>query len=305
MQLVHLVLPDCLLLILGWCLRNKLNFTPEFFSGLEKLVYYFLFPALLIKSLMAAPISLAKAGHLFIVCLALSLIGWGLSYAIRWFQTPPALSLNSSSQCAYRFNTYIGLSLAPAVAGADSVSIMAVLVGFTVPIVNIIAVNSMAKQQGNHPFKEILKNPLVISTIVGLFLNFVGIDFPEFVDNTLDKLSRSTIPLGLMCVGAALVLRNGTQQGVLLSWMLTVRLMIMPIVAIILGLVFMLPTTTAQTLVLFAALPTASAAYILAVRMGGDARLVAAIISLSTVIAMVTIPLWLYIARLMFNTPSP
>lgn len=301
MELVHLVLPDCLLLILGWCLRNKLKFTPEFFSGLEKLVYYFLFPALLIKSLMTAPISLAKAGNLFMVCLVLSLIGWGLSYAIRWFKTTPALSLNSSSQCAYRFNTYIALSLAPAVAGKDSVGIMAVLVGFTIPIVNIIAVNSMAKQQGNHPFKEILKNPLLLSTIIGLLLNFSGIDFPEFVDNTLDKLSRSTIPLGLICVGAALALRNGTQQGTLLSWMLVVRLMMMPIVAIILAFLFTLPPTTAQTLVLFAALPSSSAAYILTVRMGGDARLVAAIISLSTVIAILTIPLWLYIASLMFK----
>lgn len=300
MELIHLVLPDCLLIFLGWFLRNKLKFTPEFFSGLEKLVYYFLFPALLIKSLMMAPISLNKAGNLFLVCLILSLIGWGLSYAIKWFHQPTPLSLNSSSQCAYRFNTYIGLSLVPAVAGADSVAVMAMLVGFTVPIVNIIAVNSMAKQQGNNPFKEILKNPLVISTIIGLLLNFSAIDFPTFVDNTLDKLARSTIPLGLMCVGAALVLRNGTQQGALLSWMLAVRLAIMPVIAIVLAFMFILPGTTAQTLVLFAALPTASAAYILAVRMGGDARLVASIISLGTVISMLTIPFWLYMAKLIF-----
>lgn len=300
MELVHLVLPDCLLIFLGWCLKNKLQFTPEFFSGVEKLVYFFLFPALLIKSLMLAPISLSKAGNLFLVCLLLSLVGLALSYASKWFYPSNTLSLNSSSQCAYRFNTYIGLSLAPAIAGADSVAIMAVLVGFTVPIVNVLAVNSMAKQQGHHPLKEILKNPLVLSTLVGLTLNLTGITFPAFMENTLDKLGRSTVPLGLICVGAALVLRNGTQQGALLGWMLAIRLGIMPIVAITLALLFILPEVTAQTLVLFAALPTASAAYILTVRMGGDARLVASIISLSTVISMITIPIWIYIARLIF-----
>jgi len=54
----------------------------------------------------------------------------------------------------------------------------------------------------------------------------------------------------------------------------------------------------AQVVVLFAALPTASSAYILAVRMGGLAAPVAALITIQTLAAMVTLPLWVTFARL-------
>jgi predicted permease len=48
---------------------------------------------------------------------------------------------------------------------------------------------------------------------------------------------------------------------------------------------------------LFAALPTASSAYILAVQMGGNGPLVAQAITVSTVSTMVTLPLWLSLVR--------
>lgn len=300
MELVYLILPDCLLILLGWSLKNKWNFTAEFFTGLEKLVYFVLFPALMIRSLTHSPISFGKASDLFFICLLLALIGLALTVLVKWLIHPPAKSLASSSQCAYRFNTYIGLSLAPAIATEQSLAVMAILIGFSVPIVNIIAVNSMAKQQGNNPFKEVLKNPLVLSTIVGLILNFSGVHIPQVADAILDKLSRSSIPLGLICVGAALILRSGTQQASLLSWIVSIRLGIMPIIGIVLCLLFGLAPISAQTVVLFTALPTASAAYILAVRMGGDGRLVASIISVGTILAMLTMPVWIYVARLIF-----
>jgi predicted permease len=48
-----------------------------------------------------------------------------------------------------------------------------------------------------------------------------------------------------------------------------------------------------QMLVLFASLPTASAAYVLAIRMGGDGRIVGITITIATLISAITIPFWL------------
>lgn len=300
MELAQLILPDCTLILLGWLLKNKWKFSVEFFAGLEKLVYYFLFPALMIRSLNTAPISFSKASDLFFICLLLALLGLILSLVIKFFISSEPKSLASASQCAYRFNSYIGLSLAPAIAGTDSLAVMAILVGFSVPIVNILAVNSMAKHQHHNPLIEILKNPLVLSTLIGLAINFSGIALPSMVMATLDKLARSTIPLGLICVGAALMLHTGTQKIALLSWIVTIRLAIMPLTGLLLALIFNTHPINTQTIILFTALPSASAAYILAVRMGGDGRLVASIISVSTILAIITIPLWIFIANWLF-----
>ncbi|ETD73042.1 membrane protein [Pelistega indica] len=300
MELAYLILPDCILVTIGWLLKNKFKFTAEFFTGLEKLVYFVLFPALMIRSLTMAPISFAKASNFLIICLLLAFTGLFFSYLLKKYLRVDPKSIASSGQCAYRFNTYIGLSLAPAIAGSDSAAVMAILIGFSVPIVNVIAVNSMAKHQGNNPLIEVLKNPLVLSTIFGLMLNFSGITIPAPLNATLAKLSQSTVPLGLICVGAALILQTGTQQFSLISWLVGIRLLIMPIVAIILAFIFGLNSISSQTLILFAALPTASAAYILAVRMGGDGRTVASIISIGTVISVLTLPLWIFISQQLF-----
>lgn len=300
MELAYLILPDCLLVATGWFLRNNIKFTPEFFNGLEKLVYFLLFPALLIYSIITTPITLSKAGNLLAICFLLAFLGYCLVLLLKKYLQTDSTSISSGGQCAYRFNSYIGLSLAPSIAGQDSLATMAILIGFSVPIVNILAVYSIAKQQGGRVLSELFKNPLVISTLIGLTLNLSGLSLPTPLTITLHKLGQSTIPLGLICVGAALMLRAGARQTALILWLSAIRLLIMPILAIALAFIFGLSMSSSQTLLLFSALPTATASYILAVRMGGNGLLVASIISIGTVISVVTLPLWLGIGHIIF-----
>ncbi len=298
MELALLVLPDCLLVALGWIIHNRFAYSREFFAGLEKLVYFFLFPALMIRSLTLSPFSIATTSNFLLLCLVLAVIGSLLAFLAKPILKPAPIALASSSQCAYRFNTYIGLSLAPSVAGPEGLAVMAILVGFSVPIVNIFAVKTLAKQQGSNLLMEIIKNPLVVSTFIGLTLNFAGIQLPGVIDTTFAKLSQSAIPLGLICVGAALMIRTGSQEGHLVAWIVTVRLFIMPLVGLALAFAFAMSPIQTQMIVLFTALPSASAAYILAVRMGGDGKIVASTISIGTIICVFTIPMWIYITQL-------
>lgn len=299
MELALLVIPDCLLVVLGWFIHNRFHYSREFFAGLEKLVYFFLFPAFMIRSLTLTPFSLATTGNFLILCLLLAAIGSLLAYLAKPLLKSTDKALASTNQCAYRFNTYIGLSLAPAVAGPEGLTVMAILIGLSVPIVNIFAVKSLAKHQGSPIFIELIKNPLFVSTLIGLGLNLGGISLPEVMDTTLHKLAQGALPLGLICVGAALMLRTGSQNTNLLTWTVTVRLLVMPIIGLGLAYLLTMNPTQTQMIILFAALPSAPACYILAVRMGGDGRLVAATISISTIISIFTIPMWIYISRLL------
>jgi predicted permease len=67
----------------------------------------------------------------------------------------------------------------------------------------------------------------------------------------------------------------------------------MPAVALILGRYMGLSQAQLNSVVLFAAMPTATTAYVLANRMGGDGALVAVCISIMTIAAAITLPLWL------------
>jgi predicted permease len=297
MTVALLVLPDFFLVALGWVLRHRLSFSREFFAGCERMTYFVLFPALLFQSILKTPITAGSALTLLQAVLIVLAVGIMLARLAGPLLKPPSLALASVSQCAYRFNTYIGLSLAASLGGPQGQTVMALLVGFAVPVANVAAVYSLARHSGGSLWRELLRNPLVVSTVIGLIANFAGLTLPQVGDVILGRLGAAAIVLGIVCVGASLSWQSGKTQPVLLAWMLAVKLIVLPITAIFVGKGLGLSPLESQMLVLFSALPTASAAYVLAMRMGGDGRMVAWLISAGTLLSAFTLPMWLAIAQ--------
>jgi predicted permease len=142
-----------------------------------------------------------------------------------------------------------------------------------------------------------LRNPLILATFSGLAFNLLGLGLPEPLMATLSRLGSASIALGLMTVGAGLRLGQSHRHAALKGWMLAVRLLVIPGVTFAVALFMPLSASQFLIVVLFAALPSASSAYILAVRMGGNGPLVAWLVSVSTVLSALTLPAWLTLAR--------
>src|SRR5690606_7075315 len=280
MSIIQLVLPDFLLIALGWALFHKLKFSSEFFRGAEQLVYFVLFPALLFHSITQTPLSLSGTYTLLQATVAVMTFGVAMAWLAVPALRPDPIAHASVAQCAYRFNTFMGLSLAGGLAGASGQTIMAVIVGFAVPISNVAAVHALARQNGGKIFKEILRNPFIIATVLALLCNMLGVPIPKPVDTVLGRLGACAIAIGLMCVGATLSLNGGKGAAKLMTWMLAVRLLVTPVAAIAIGWALDLSVVERQILLLFSALPTASSAYVLAARMGGNGQMVAVTMSL-------------------------
>jgi len=278
MSVALLVLPDFLLVALGWVLRHRLGFARDFFAGLERLVYYVLLPALLFQSILRTPIGVGAAAGLVaataLVVGAGVLLAWLAAPALR----PPPLAHASAAQCAYRFNTYLGLALAASLGGQSGQTVMALILGFAIPMANLAAVHGLARGSGASLLPELLRNPLLVSTALGLACNLAGMALPGPVDTMLARLGAAAVALGILCVGASLSWQGGRGAGRLMAWMLAVKLAALPAVALAVARLLGLAPVERDMLLLFAALPTASAAYVLATRMGGDGRMVAVLI---------------------------
>jgi hypothetical protein len=294
MQTALALLPDFLLILLGQALRRWLHLGDHFWTGLEKLVYFVLFPALLFNSLARANLAWGEAAPLLLVGLLIMLAGMALGALARWlFPISPA-SFASQFQCAFRFNTYIGLAVAAKLHGAAGIAAMGLLTGAMVPPANIAAVGMLARHGGVSLWRELAKNPLVLGTLAGLLWNVSGLPLPAPAGQFLGRLAEAAIALGLLAVGAALKLDGKPGGGYAAgAWFLAVKLVALPVVALLLAPMAGLTGIYFDIALVFAALPTASSAYILAQRMGGDGRSVAWQISASTLAAMVTLPLWL------------
>jgi malonate transporter and related proteins len=135
----------------------------------------------------------------------------------------------------------------------------------------------------------------VVSSVAGFAWNAAGLRLPGFADQTLALLGQSSLPAGLLCVGAAMRLEGGAggREAIAHAWWLAVKLLATPAIAWALARWLGLTGMEARVLILCAAVPTATNAYILAVRMTGDGRAVATQVTVGTVLSMATLPLWL------------
>jgi len=288
-----LILPNFVLIVIGLVLARRFDFGRDFWAGLEKLVYYVLFPALLFRSLALAKIDFAATAWPIAVSLAFTLAGFGLSLLAGPLFRLDRKLLAAASQCGYRFNTYVGLAIAGSVFGTQGVALAAILLGVMIPLANVLAV-AMLAAHGNRGFLyELVTHPLVVSSVLGLAWNALGLPLPSFADQTLNLLAITALPAGLLAVGAAMRIERGQGSPAAHAWWLAVKLLAVPAIAWGTARALGIAGTEARILLLCAALPTATNAYILAVRMTGDGRAVATQITIGTILAMVTIPAWL------------
>lgn len=288
-----LLVPDFSLILIGWLLVRYSPFDRAFWAGVERLVYFVLFPALLLQSTNSAVFDFSSTSAMLGLALLVIASGMAGGYAVKWVLRPDSLSFASGVQTAFRFNSYIGLALASRLGGSEGLALMAVIVGCTVPLCNVAAVWALARHGETALWKELARNPLILATAGGLLTNLMGLHAPEVLAMTLNRLGSASTALGLMTVGAGLQMSGATGTVGPVAWWTGVKLLAMPCVAWLVGRHLPLTTLQYQIVVLYASLPTASSAYILAVRMGGNGPMVAATISVMTVAAIVTTPLWL------------
>lgn len=287
-----LLLPDFALILLGAAIRRWMHLGDHFWSGVEKLVYFILFPALLINAIVKTRLDLGAALPLLATAFAAMAGGMLLGLLPKLFVKLPPLTFASVFQCGYRFNSYIALAIAGMLFGAPGIATMGLIVGAAVPVANLVSVWMLARHGEVGLWREVARNPLIWGTATGFLLNLAGFVPPGPLQAFLGRLADASIALGLITVGAALRLDGVAGVRAISLWLLAVKLLALPVIAALVGYRLGLEGLNYQVAVLFAALPTASSAYILAMRMGGDGRSVAWLISATTLGSMLTLPLW-------------
>jgi malonate transporter len=143
-SLVLALLPDFALIVLGALLRRVLHLGDHFWNGLEKLVYYVLFPALLFNGLLKVHIDWSAAAPMLAVAGAAMAGSMVLGLGARLLPISP-LSFASQYQCAFRFNSYIGLAVAGTLYGLPGIAAMGIVIGLMVPPANLVAVWMLAR----------------------------------------------------------------------------------------------------------------------------------------------------------------
>jgi len=293
--------PVFLLIIAGLLLRRFLIAEDQHWLGMERLLYYVMFPALLIETLTRADLTkvpvLAVGGTLLAAVLIMS----GLCLALR-----PLLArrlgadgpaFTSLFQGATRWQVFVALPLAGNLFGDVGLALASVALVAMTPVLNVLCVSVLVRyaSPGAPDWRDVLsgvvQNPLIWSCAVGIALNPISGSIPQPLFVFVDALGRSSLALGLLIVGAGLRLAELTRPSALVFITCALKLVTMPAIAIMIARGAGLAGANLMIIVCCASVPAASNSYILARQMGGDAPLMAQILTFETVLAAITIPI--------------
>lgn len=312
---------------LGWALRRVLRYSEPFWRDLERLAYTVLLPCLFAHGLATADFGAVPVELMVLVLASSSLLAAGFVVAARRVLVPTTAGPRFTSvfQGAVRFNNYVGLVLASALYGGRGVALAALANAILVPIVNVTSTTVLVRYGdagaagegggGSNAatpgvLRSIATNPLVLSCLVGIALHLAADPLASWLgagpmpgvvataETAVRQLGAAALPIGLLCVGAGL--RGEAGWRAQLRYVVgasAVRFGALPATTYGLCRLVGLTGPAATVAVLFQCLPTASSAYVLARRLGGDAELMATIIAAQTLVAGATLPVWILLAR--------
>ena len=295
------LVPVAGLIAVGYALRVSGFIGEAFWPQAERLAYFFLLPALLFHSLAMADLGAVQIGGLAAVLVAALCATAAVMIASRRLIVEDGPAFTSAFQGGLRFNNYVGLTAAGGLLGANGLALAAVCNAVIVPVANVLCILVFTRYGRTRvPLAGVVKtvatNPLVLSCLLGALFQATGLKIPPGVEGVFRALGQASLPIGLLCVGAAIepaAMRFGMRTAAAAS---VVKFGVMPAVTAAFCVAFGVLGETGFVAMLFHSLPTASSAYILSRQLGGDAPLMAGIIAFQTLLAAVTMPLTLLAA---------
>ncbi len=291
------LIPIFLLILIGYYFKRIKFPSNDFWASADKLTYYVLMPSLLIYKLSTANLDNIEAFD-FVLTGILGIFAILIITLLINFKTKTAgAPFSSVVQGTVRFNTYVFLALIASMFGDEGIALAALLITFAIPLINIICITIFAvyvndqKATFSGMIKSIVTNPLIVACVIGGSINYIDLTIPIIALNVLKILSASALPMGLLSVGFSLDLRSIKEAKLELVISTVLKLLIKPVCMYGVGIYFGLDKLFLSIVVVFAAMPTAPSAFVLARQLGGDIKLMASIITLQTIVSIFTISL--------------
>jgi predicted permease len=222
-------------------------------------------------------------------------VGLALLVLLFWRGLPDP-SRSSVVQGAMRPNSYFGIAVSALFFQPQTAALVMLALALCLPVVNVVSILALSWWSGSKAdlgkvAKTLATNPIILATLAGMVFSLGGLALPAPLMNTLDILGKSALALGLISVGSGLVFSMEGLRPAALAFTSVLKLLVLPFVASRVCLAFGVSEPVTLAACFYCALPTAPNAYIMARQLGGDARLMASLITLQTLLAAATIPL--------------
>jgi len=305
-EILTIVLPVFLVIALGYLLRRLALIDADFLFQTNRLVYYICLPLLLFYKIGTADFFASFNGALVLGSTLAVAAGFCLSYGYAVLRGYPPAARGAFSQGSFRGNlAYIGLAIVLNAYGEAGFTRAGILMGFLVPVLNFFAIlalllphrHSGEGRGAGFWARQMIGNPLIIASFAGIAWSYLKLPLPLILERSLHIATGMTLPLALIAIGGSFSLAKLKGDMVRAAFATGFKLVWLPLIAA--GLLFALGVHGRDLAigVLFAGTPAATATYIMAHQLKGDAELAGSIVMMSTALSAVTYTVALFLLR--------
>lgn len=298
---LNVVLPLLLLVGVGYILKMKNFFSDITLKQMNKLVFSLLIPCSLFKSIMTSSIEdVIEPKYFLFCCIGVAvMIITGILMGEKLCERQDQKGV--MAQAIFRGNTVLfGIPVVSMLFPNESIVLTTSIIAIFVPIYNLCAVVTLQLHaEEKTDFKllliSVLKNPMVIASILGFTLKLLGISLPSAVMKTVSEIGGAANTVGLIVLGALFEIPAISKNLKKLSIITFMRMLFWP--AVMMSLAVMLGYRgihLATIMVLFGA-PTAVSSFATAVQMKGDGTLASQAVMMTTAVSVITIFTWVFI----------
>jgi len=317
MNILAIILPLIVVALLGYICTKSRWLSREQLDALSKFTFSICIPAFLFYQMAKADFSEQVSPQLFAAFYLPVLTCYFITYLISYFfykreqlNNNGTSAVKNRAACAvfalsasYSNNVIIGLPVLLAALGEQVLGIIFLIVTFHSAMLFALTSAIAAKAKSTYGtkkfnylnfIKQTVNNPLIISILSGLIVNILGITLPDFLQDSLALVSKPAITLALFILGGSLAFYQVRQELTFISIACFSKLILLPtLVFLISQYTFNLEPFVVTVLVILSACPTGVNAYLIAATHQQHQQTVAGTIVLSTLISLITIPLWL------------
>lgn len=303
-EIVQVVLPVFLIIALGFGLKRVGMVETDLLQQINRLVFYVALPALLFHRIATADFTRSFNGALLAGLLTTMFLAFVFCYLYGVVQKYPPAQHGAFCQASFRGNlVFVGLAVVLNAYGSDGLAMAGIVLGFHIPLMNLLSVfalqfphkESSQSMSADFWLYQFSFNPLVLSCFAGILWSFSGLEMVVVLDKTLRVVSGMSLPLALITIGASFSFTRLKGDLRVAGLATLVKLVLLPLATALFLIMFGAGGMALGIGVILTGTPTATASYIMARQLRGDAELTASIIMLSTLLSLFSMTLALYL----------
>lgn len=302
MAIIETIVPIFFIIIFGYILQQKGLIKTQFIQEANRFVFLFSLPLLIFTGIMKSDIKdvgLTSILSVIIPTIATLCLAFLLALTLGLKKG----TLGSFVQTSFHGNiTYIGLAVLYYMLGEEGLKKGSILIAFLILVNNTLAIAILSWTSQKHDniwrsLVSVVKTPLIIATLVGMFLLYFNIPVPKLLMKSMGILANIALPMALIIIGASMSVGTIKSSFRLSGLVTVIKLMILPSLSFLFCYLYTIPFHDVLPGIILLATPTATTSFILANQLGGDTELASGVITLSTLLSPFAFIFWAYVVR--------